>query len=293
MLRLKILRRGLSIWHLGFRETRETREQESSESKTTTSGSQLSGEEINIRDHLSTPSTSFGFQFTIERPFDDAAVLHFIRDCLFRSDSPLHHEFLSSLQKFIAERIASRESEWFPYISRDLHSLSQKLADTQAKVIELEQRMDALQISAANATAATDHRVDILQSSTENATQAVVSEIRRLEYELQQRYVLLNVLAQVSSQQPSNHFQFRQQQPQQQPQPQPQPSPSSYPPYSTSNNSLYPPQQQSLQPPVFDPPMNTAIPMNQVNQCMPRCTKQIQCTLQFTCPNIRDPRTSC
>ena len=147
---------------------------------------------------------------SMERPFDDAAMLHFIRDCLFRSDSPLHHKFLSSLETFIAERIASRESEWFPCISRDLHSLSQKLADTQAKVIKLEHCIDALQISAANATTATDHRVDILQSSTESATQAAVSEFRRLEHELLQCYVLLNEFAQVSSQQPSNHFQFPQ-----------------------------------------------------------------------------------
>ena len=114
------------------------------------------------------------------------------------------------------------ESEWFPCMSRDLHSLSQNLADTQTKVIELEQRIDALQTSAANATTATDHRVDILQSSTENATQAAVSELRRLDHELSQRYVLLNEFAQVSSQQPSKHFQFPQQQPQQQPQRQPQ-----------------------------------------------------------------------
>ena len=88
----------------------------------------------------------------MERPFDDAAMLHFIRDSLFRTDSPLHHEFSISLEKFIAQRIASRESEWFPCISRDLHSLLQKLADIQAKVIELEQRIDALQTTAANAT---------------------------------------------------------------------------------------------------------------------------------------------
>ena len=81
----------------------------------------------------------------MERPFDDAAMLHFIRDSLFRTDSPLHHEFSISLETFIAERIASRESEWFPCLSHDLHSCSQKLADTQAKVIELEQRIDALQ----------------------------------------------------------------------------------------------------------------------------------------------------
>ena len=93
----------------------------------------------------------------MERPFDDAAMLHFMRDSLFRTDSPLHHGFSISLEKFIAERIASRESEWFPCLSRDL-------ADTQAKVIALEQRIDALQTTAASATAATDHRVDTLQS---------------------------------------------------------------------------------------------------------------------------------
>ena len=140
----------------------------------------------------------------MERPFDDAAMLHFIRDSLFRSDSPLHHEF------FIAERIASRESEWFPCLSRDLHSCLQKLADTQAKVIELEQRIDVLQATAASATAATQQRVDVLQataasataatgqridtlqSSTENATQAAANELRRVEHELSQCYALLN-----------------------------------------------------------------------------------------------------
>ena len=120
----------------------------------------------------------------MEQPFDDAAMLHFIRDSLFRTDSPLHHEFSISFETFIAERIASPEGEWFPCISRDLHSLSQKLADTQAKVIELEQRIDALQTTAASATAATDQRVHTLQSSTENATQAAVSKLRRPEHEL-------------------------------------------------------------------------------------------------------------
>ena len=120
----------------------------------------------------------------MERPFDDAAMLQFIRDSLFRTDSPLHHEFWIALQRFIAECLAGRESEWFPCISRDLHSLLQKLADIQSKVIELEQRIDALQTTAASATAATDHRVQNLQSSTENATQAAVSELRRLEREL-------------------------------------------------------------------------------------------------------------
>ena len=181
------------------------------------------------------------FDFIMERPFDAAAMLHSIRDSLFRTDSPLHHEFLISLETFIAERIASRESGWFPCISRDLHSLSQKHADTQAKVIELEQSMDALQTTAASATAATDHQVDTLQSSTKNATQAAVSELRRVEHEWSQCYDFLNEFARVSSQQPSNHFQFPQQQPQLQPQPQPQPSPSSHPLYSPPSSSPHPP----------------------------------------------------
>ena len=181
----------------------------------------------------------------MERPFDDAAMLHFIRDSLFRTDSPLHHEFSILLEKLIAERIASRESEWFPCISRDLHSLLQKLADTRAKVIELEQRIDALQTTAASATAATDHRVDPLQSLTENAAQAAVSELRHVEHELLQCYVLLNEFARLSSQQPSNHFQF--------PQQQPQPSPSSHRPYSPPSSSPQAPQQPPPQPPVFDP----------------------------------------
>ena len=149
----------------------------------------------------------------------DAGMLHFIRDSPFRTDSPLHHEFSISLERFIAEHIASRESEWFPCLSRDLHSCSQKLADTQAKVIELEQRIDVLQTTAASATKATDHRVDTLQSSTENASEATVSELRHVEHKLSQCYALLNKFVRVSRQQPANNFQFPQPHPQLQPQP--------------------------------------------------------------------------
>ena len=186
----------------------------------------------------------------MERPFDDAAMLHFIRGSLFRTDSPLHHEFLISLGKFNAEPIASRESEWFPCLSRDLHSCSQKLGDTQAKVIDLEQRTDALQTTAASATAATDHRVDNLQSSTENATQAAVSELQRVEHELSPWYALLNEFVRASSQPPSNNFQFPQPQPQLQPQ---SPSASNQPPYVPPSSSPHPPEQPPPQPPVFDP----------------------------------------
>ena len=197
----------------------------------------------------------------MERPFDDAAMLHFIRDSLFRSDSPLHHEFSTSLEKFIAERIASRESEWFPSLSRDLHSCSQKLADTQAKVIELEQRVDVLQATAASATAATEQRVDALQataasataatgqridtlqSSTENATQAAANELRRVELELSQCYALLNEFVRTSSPPPPNNIQFPQPQQQQFPQP----------PSSSNSNQPHPPQQQLPQRPTFEP----------------------------------------
>ena len=196
----------------------------------------------------------------MERPLDDAAMLHFIRDRLFRSDSPLHHEFLTSLEKFIAERIASRESEWFPCLSRDLHSCSQKLADTQAKVIELEQRIDVLQATAASATAATEQRIDVLQataasattatgqridtlqSSTENATQAAANELRCVEHELTQCYALLNKFVRTSSPPPPHNIQFPQPQQQQQfPQP----------PSSSNSNQLHPPQQP--QRPTFEP----------------------------------------
>ena len=197
----------------------------------------------------------------MERPFDDAAMLHFIRDSLFRSDSPLHHEFSTSLEKFIAERIASRESEWFPCLSRDLHSCSQKFADTQAKVIELEQRIDVLQATAASATAATEQRVDALQataasataatgqridtlqSSTENATQAAANELRRVELELWQCYALLNEFVRTSSPSPPNNIQFPQPQQQQFPQP----------PSSSNSNQPHPPQQPLPQRPIFEP----------------------------------------
>ena len=197
----------------------------------------------------------------MERPFDDAAMLHFIRDSLFRSDSPLHHEFSTSLEKFIAERIASRESEWFPSLSCDLHSCSQKLADTQAKVIELEQRVDVLQATAASATAATEQRVDALQataasataatgqridtlqSSMENATQAAAHELRRVELELSQCYALLNEFVRTSSPPPPNNIQFPQPQQQQFPQP----------PSSSNSNQPHPPQQPLLQRPTFEP----------------------------------------
>ena len=208
----------------------------------------------------------------MERPFDDAAMLHFIRDCQFRSRAPLHHQFSSSLETFITERLASRESEWFPYISCDLDSLSQKLAEVQNKVIGLEQHIDALQISAANATAATDHRVVALQYSTENATRTAVSELQQLEHELSQCYILTNEFAQFWSQQPSNqqpefqHTQFPAQHPDPQP---PSLSRSPHAPWNNQPPQHFPQQQPPLQATHLDPSMNRANPMNAINPCAP------------------------
>ena len=66
-------KRFVKFWD--FRETTEFPGQ------TTTSGSQLGGGEINIPDQSSTPSL-----ISMERFLDDAAMLHFFGDCLFRSD---------------------------------------------------------------------------------------------------------------------------------------------------------------------------------------------------------------
>ena len=195
----------------------------------------------------------------MERPFDDAAMLHLIRDSLFRSDSPLHHEFSTSLEKFIAERIASRESEWFPCLSRDLHSCSQKLADTQAKVIELEQRIDVLQATAASATAATGQRIDTLQSSTENATQAAANELRRVEHELSQCYALLNEFIRTSSPPPPNNIQF----------PQPQP------PSSSNSNQPHPPQQPLPQRPTFEPLPQFVVQRAPSQEILGRCVERL------------------
>ena len=238
-------------------------------SQTTTSGSQLGGGEI-ITVELCV--TNFDAVFDSNLKGSDLLTTQLCCTSFEIADSPLHHEFSNLLERFIAECIESRESEWFPCISRELHSLLQKLAEFQTKVIELKQHIDALQISAANATAATDHRVDALQSSTENATRTAVSDLRRLEHEFSQCYILLIDSAQFSRQQPSNqHPQFQHSQfPPQHAHPQP-PS-SCYPPYSPSNNQPpqhFPTQKPPLQTPYFDPSMNHDNLMNAVNPRAP------------------------
>ena len=91
-------------------------------------------------------------------------MLHFLQDCVFKSDSPLHHELLNLLEIFIAERIASRESEWFPSMFHRLRSLQSAVSEVQAKHVKFEQRINALQISAGNATPATEQRIDTCNS---------------------------------------------------------------------------------------------------------------------------------
>ena len=135
--------------------------------------------------------------------------------------------------------------------------------------------MDALRISAAKATTATEDRIHASQSSTENATRAAVSELQRLKDELSKCCALLNRVAHflnqqqfLNLQQPFNQqplFQHSQLQPQH---PNPQPPSASCPPHAPSNNQLpqhFPPHQGPLQAPPFDPSMNQIIPMNSMN----------------------------
>ena len=67
---------------------------------------------------------------------------------------------------------------------------------------------------------------------------------------MSQSYALLNEFVRVSSQPPSNNFQFPQRQPQLHPQP---PSPSNQPLYAPPSSSPHPPQQPLPKPPVFEP----------------------------------------
>ena len=151
----------------------------------------------------------------MEKTFDEAAMLHFIRDCLFRFDSPLHHKFSNSVEQLIAERIANREGEWFSCMVHDLRSLQSAFSEAQPKHVELEQRIDAMRISAANATTAAEQRIDALQLSTENATRAAANKLQLLEGEFSKGYILLQEFAQYFSnqQQPSNQQQTPNQQP--------------------------------------------------------------------------------
>ena len=116
--------------------------------------------------------------------------------------------------------------------------------------MELEQRIEALQATAANATAATSQRIHTLQSSTENATQGAANELRHVEHELSQCYALLNEFVRTSSQPPPNNIQFPQPQPQLHPQP---PSSSNQPLYTAPSSSPHSPQQPLPQPPAFEP----------------------------------------
>ena len=79
---------------------------------------------------------------TIEKHFDEAAMLHFIRDCLFQPDSPLHQELSNPLQRQIAERITYQESEVFPCMPHNLRRLQAALTELQAKCVHLEVKFD-------------------------------------------------------------------------------------------------------------------------------------------------------
>ena len=174
------------------------------------------------------------------------------------------------LEKFIAEHIASQEGEWFPCMLHNLRSLQSAVSEVQAKQVELEQRIDALQIFAANTTTATEQRIDTLQLSTESTTRAAASGLQRLEDELSKRYVLLQEIPNFSKQQQSPN----QQQPSsQQPlfqhfllpeqHPHPQSTFSNCPLHAPSNNHApqhFAPQQPPLQAPPCDPSMNPMSP---------------------------------
>ena len=62
-------------------------------------------------------------------------MLHLVRNYLFRLDSPLHQEFSISLEQLIATRNTHRETEWFPSIFHDLHTLQAAVSDLQAKCV--------------------------------------------------------------------------------------------------------------------------------------------------------------
>ena len=114
----------------------------------------------------------------MKKNFDEAAMLHSFRDCLFLSDSPLHQEFWNSLEQLIADRMANREGECLPCMFHDPRSLQAAVSAVQAKYIVLKQMIDALQLS------------------TENATRAAANDLQRLEDEVSKNYVLLQEFVQ-------------------------------------------------------------------------------------------------
>ena len=46
----------------------------------------------------------------IGNAFDEQLMLVFVRNCLFRPESPLHQEFTNSLHQLITTRITNRET---------------------------------------------------------------------------------------------------------------------------------------------------------------------------------------
>ena len=81
-------------------------------------------------------------------------MLHCICDCLFRSESPLHQEFLTLQRKLITECIANREGKWFPCMFHDRRSLQAPVTELQVTYVDLEEKLNVLQLSTQNATRA-------------------------------------------------------------------------------------------------------------------------------------------
>ena len=159
-------------------------------------------------------------------------MLHFIRDCVFRPHSPLHHEFSNSLEQLIAKRITHRESEWFPCMFHNLRILQAAVTELQAKCVDLEaklevyqQKIDVLQLSMENATRTAASASDDAAAAWTRSLQ-IESDLQRLQDELSKNYVILHKFLQ-SFQLDSLSQQQQFQSPAQHPHRQPS---SSYPP---------------------------------------------------------------
>ena len=88
----------------------------------------------------------------MERSFDDVAMLHFIRASLFRSDSPLHHEFFGFVRN--VHRRAHRKSRKrvvshvslviFTAVRRSLQILKPKLSNWNNASMHCRQQQQVL-----------------------------------------------------------------------------------------------------------------------------------------------------
>ena len=60
-------------------------------------------------------------------------MLHFAGNCLLPPHWPLHPNCLDLLQQLITTRITHRETQFFPSVLNDLHSIQVATADLQDK----------------------------------------------------------------------------------------------------------------------------------------------------------------